>query len=67
VSGDHPRNIGPMLASPRRSQDPFRRLLSVAGGVQQKTLPDAWRRAGFRRAEAEPKRPEARRIYETGY
>jgi hypothetical protein len=50
-----------------RSQDPFRRPLSVAGGVRQKTLPDAWRRAGFRRAEAEPKRPEARRIYETSY
>jgi hypothetical protein len=50
MSGHHPRNIGPMLASPRCGAR-TRRPLSVAGGVRQNTLPDAWMRAGFRRAD----------------
>ena len=39
-----------MLASPRCDAR-TRRPLSVAGGVRQNTLPDAWMRAGFRRAD----------------
>ena len=30
-----------------RGQDPFRRLLSVVGGVRQKALPDAWSAPGI--------------------
>jgi hypothetical protein len=47
-----------------RGEDALRPLLSVAGGIRQKALPDAWRRAGFRRAEAEPKCLEAWRVHQ---
>src|SRR6185437_11015904 len=48
-----------------RCENARRRLLSVAGGIRQKALPDAWRRGRFRRAEAEPKRQKAWPVHQT--
>jgi hypothetical protein len=47
-----------------RSQDPIRRPLSVAGGIWQKALPDAWWRARIRSAKRKSKRFQARQVHE---
>jgi hypothetical protein len=51
ITGDHPRNTGPMPASPRGAKTRSGKVLQVAGGARQQALSDAWRRAGIGRTE----------------
>src|SRR5229473_4978967 len=47
-----------------RRQNPLRRIVPLAGGARQKTLPHARRGAGFRRAKGKPERAPARPVHE---
>jgi hypothetical protein len=64
MSGHHPRNTEPMLESPLCGAT-VPEALSVVGGVRQKALPDAWRRAWLPRVKTERKCPEEQWFYET--
>ena len=64
MTGDHPRNNGPMLASPRGGAKTRLGGSSLAGSARQGTLSDAWRRAGIRRADGKSKRPQTRTVHE---
>jgi hypothetical protein len=64
MTGNHPRNIGPMLSSPRcgartRSGKPCRSP-AVAG---KNALPHAWRSAGVWRSARQQKRIQAWALY----
>jgi len=49
MTGDHPRNTGPMLSSLRPwGQNAVGQALRVSGGKRKKALPNAWWCAGIR-------------------
>ena len=45
-------------------QNPFRRLVPLAGGARQEALPHARRRPGIRRAKGKPERAQARPFHQ---
>jgi hypothetical protein len=65
MTGDHPRNTGPMLPSLRcgAKAHAVGQALRVSGGKRRKALPNAWGCAGVRRSARQQERAEARPLY----
>ena len=65
MTGDHPRNTGPMLSSLRcgAKTHAVGQALRVSGGKRKKALPNAWWCAGIRGSARQQERAEARPLY----
>jgi hypothetical protein len=64
MTGDHPRNTGPMLSSLRPwGQNAVGQALRVSGGKRKKALPNAWWCAGIGCSTRQQECAEARSLH----